>query len=253
MDENKFIRAVKFPSEPAPAYLQAWWDFKWWCYLKWPFNSYVSVTSFDEWARLPRSSKMVWGLFYRYHRVNTASGFLEGMNKNNQENATINSYKEFRWPIQYYIRETLGFCFIGSRISNFWYNQVSSRYNPRQKWLTKVIPRTWCDKPGLILIVNFAMVTNFVDGEKCFDNTEYEGDGEARETFAKELRACYNYIKVERPDLEKLQDGSYPEIGESSGSYEKDYAEVDRIEKLLTELDTKWLVWIVQNRDYLWT
>ena len=253
MDNNKFIRAVKCPSEPAPSYLLKWWDFKTWCYMNWPFNAWVTVESYDQWLNLPRSRKMVWGMFYRYHSVRTSTGFLDGLSSRNETNYAINTYKEFNWPVQYYLRETLGLRYAGHRLSNFWYEQVSSRINPRQKWLTKVIPRTWCDKTSLIPLVNFEMVTDFVDGEKCFENTEYEGDGKVRETFAKELRACYNYIKVERPALQKLHDDSYPEPGKSAGSYKKDYGETDRIEKLLNKLDTKWLVWIVKNRDFLWT
>ena len=36
-------------------------------------------------------------------------------------------------------------------------------------------------------------------------------------------------------------------------SYNEKYAEVNRIEKELTDLDQKYSIWIVTNKDYMWT
>jgi hypothetical protein len=38
----------------------------------------------------------------------------------------------------------------------------------------------------------------------------------------------------------------------ASATYEEAYGEVNRLEKELEELDTKWLVWIVENRNFFW-
>jgi len=37
------------------------------------------------------------------------------------------------------------------------------------------------------------------------------------------------------------------------GSYEEKYGEVNRIEQEIENLDTKWLTWIVVNRNFFWT
>lgn len=76
------------------------------------------------------------------------------------------------------------------------YDWLRYKLNPRQKWLKKQIPDDWSDKVWLITELNFAMVVHFVDGEKCFDNTDYEASGENHAKFANELKDCYDYIKI---------------------------------------------------------
>jgi hypothetical protein len=38
-----------------------------------------------------------------------------------------------------------------------------------------------------------------------------------------------------------------------TGVFEVDYAENTRLEVLINKEDTKYLVWIVTNRDFFWT
>jgi hypothetical protein len=130
---------------------------------------------------------------------------------------------------------------------------VCYKLNPRQKWLKKQIPDGWCDKVCLIKDLNFAMVVHFIDGEKCFDNTDYEGSGEAQTKFATELKDCYDYIKNRRPKLDTEYWAAFPSEETRTGVYETDYAETNRLEVLINKEDTKYLVWIVTNRDFFWT
>jgi hypothetical protein len=250
------IRAVKFSDEPTPKYLELWWDFKHWCWVKWPFNSTLTVTSLQDYLDTPYSKKTIWYIFYRDHHTQLdGQDFLTSMGskKTKAEDELIDTHKKFRWPVQYFLRETLGLKFFRFRLKDFWYNQVSARLRPRQKWLTDQIPKTWADKVWLIPNVNFYMVIDFVEGEKCFDQTDYDASGEEGVRFAKELKECYKYVKTERASLEELLSESYPDRDTMTGDYSVDYKEVNRLEKLITETDTKWLVWIVTNRDFFWT
>ena len=132
------------------------------------------------------------------------------------------------------------------------YDWLRYKLNPSQKWLKKQIPDDWSDKTHLIPELNFAMVVHFVDGEKCFDNTDYEASGENHVKFANDLKDCYDYIKNRRPALQKQHDASYPDEETMTGVYAVDYAELNRLEVLINKEDTKYLVWIVINRDFFW-
>jgi hypothetical protein len=251
MNESAMIRAVKMPETEYK--FTAWDNFKFWLEEKWPFNSYLYVSSYEDYRKTDFMERTVWGIFYRDHiLIREGKDFLGEMlsKSRKKEDEAIKMYKMQKWPVQYYFRETLGLSVF--RIKDWWYNKVSARLRPRQKWLTDAVPKTWSDKTWLIPEINFLMVVDFVDGEKCFENTEYSGS-EVTEKFAKELKECYNYIKKERPSLQKDLENSYPDEDTSTGNYKKDYAEVNRIEKLLDQKDTKYLTWIVVNRDRMWT
>lgn len=78
-------------------------------------------------------------------------------------------------------------------------------FNPRQKWLTKLIPNGWCDKVELIKVINFEMLVHFVDGEKAFETIEWEATPEHKEAWDK-IMGCYKAIKEDLPLLYKEYD-----------------------------------------------
>lgn len=95
-----------------------------------------------------------------------------------------------------------------------WY-PLCSWFNPRQKWLTKLIPNTWMDKPELIKDILFACLVHYVEEEKGIQNPElYDDDLKAGYisqeyydsivTTNTELQEVYDYIKNERPKLESI-------------------------------------------------
>lgn len=138
------------------------------------------------------------------------------------------------------------------RLKDFHYRQISTRLWPRQKWLTDRIPRCWEDKTTIIPDLLFACVIHYVDGEKCFEQVVIE------EPLATELRACYDWAKTGRAAAEKVKEDSWHPGPLKQGSFEMEKGtgsmeEYIRLEHEIVEQDTKWLVWIVQHRDYLWT
>ena len=103
-------------------------------------------------------------------------------------------------------------------------NSISSFFRPRQKWLTKVIPNTWCDKTELIPLLLFTILIDFVEGEKGTDqlNVDWSEDlaaGYVTQEYVDninliygEIQAAYEYVKNERPLLLKAHDESYPDV-----------------------------------------
>ena len=52
--------------------------------------------------------------------------------------------------------------------SFYWWDlkyQIGAWFKPRQKWLTKTIPNTWCDKTSLIPHLLFTCLVNYVEDE----------------------------------------------------------------------------------------
>ena len=161
--------------------------------------------------------------------------------------------------------------------------KVSCFFFPRQRWLTKKIPNEWCEKDELIRILLFECLVEYVDGEKCFevlcwDADEYKEhfvDAEPiikkKENLKKTIQDAYNYIKVERPQLIKDHEASYPTpIGpaftSTNGktvwtscesqygmSFAEAYGENMRLEELIDSLDQKYLHDIIEIRQTLWT
>src|ERR1035437_445136 len=93
-----------------------------------------------------------------------------------------------------------------------WYKQVSSRFCPRNKWLTSKIPRTWCDKHTILEITVLESLTHYVDpeGEDCMNviNTECE---EQREFYA-EVKRNYELIIQKLPALQKELDAEWDNV-----------------------------------------
>jgi len=157
-----------------------------------------------------------------------------------------------------------------------WAWKLRYKLNPRQKWIKKYVTyENFSDKPELIGQFLFGCVQHFMDkdGEDCFSIVDWEATPE-HSKFAKELRECHYYITVERPALETRIDEELtkasdragpmefrdaPEFGQgmremipSKYSYEELYGEMNKLEKKLDELDSKWLTWIVTERNMMW-
>lgn len=172
-----------------------------------------------------------------------------------------------------------------------WYD-LRAWFNPRQKWLIRKIPNTWCDSVELVPLCLFEILKHFVEeeeglesiwGERYTNESYSELYRVTREPVRKELEEIYEYIKTDRSILQKELDESYPTsinggdlldlcepIVEEDGktvksyrmksaeeiygmSYEEAYREVHRLEKLIEDKDTEAMIGIINNRQYLWT
>jgi len=164
--------------------------------------------------------------------------------------------------------------------------KIDAFFKPRQKWLTKTIPNTWCDKVSLIPHLLFTCLVHYVEDEKGlsddYDFSEELEKGYVSQQYVdsvlttdRELREVYNYIKTERPQLEEQHDNSYPTSNSKGGDffvqdadgrytmrscedlyglpYKEAYAETHRLEKLIEEKDMWAMQTIVKHYQKLWT
>lgn len=164
------------------------------------------------------------------------------------------------------------------RWQRFYYDHIKTIFKPHHSRLRKAIPRQWWDLSGLIIEINFEIIKSFYEDEYSKGIIDWNSD-KYHKKFAAWLEASYKYITVERPELEKQKDASYPETTDFSDwfgeenvdkhgnvtrtmktceerygkSYEEVYAEVNRLEELIDKKDTKILTELIKNRNFFWT
>jgi hypothetical protein len=170
----------------------------------------------------------------------------------------------------------------------FWgdliYN-IKCFFKPRQEWLTDVIPDTHCDKVELIPTILFKCLEHYVEVEMKNDWTHdigytYEEElalGYVTQEYVdrvmkvdEDLLVAYNWIKEGRVALKQKIDDAYPAgkitsdmfTKREGGNYsmnpipEKEsdcYAEVTRLEAILSKKDIETMQIIVKYHQFLWT
>ena len=155
-------------------------------------------------------------------------------------------------------------------------DRIRPIFAPQNNRYRKAIPRTWSDVSHLIETVNFEFIKGFYENEYLHGHTDWEGTGPHAVEFAYWLESAYDYITIERRDLEKQMEAAYPplkpleemfvpcEIGEdgkvkmyalaSDGmSYQDKYGEVNRLEQLIQDKDTEILTQLVKYRYFFWS
>lgn len=157
--------------------------------------------------------------------------------------------------------------------------------NPRQEWLTDVIPDTHCDKVELIPTILFKCLEHYVEVEMKNDWTHdigytYEEElalGYVTQEYVdrvmkidKDLLKAYKWIKEGRVKLKQKIDDAYPPSKSISdmftkledGNYSMNpltvkesncYAEVTRLENILSKKDIQVMKIIVKHHQSLWT
>ena len=163
--------------------------------------------------------------------------------------------------------------FFPYRFRMTYYDYIRPIFKPQNKRIRKCIPRTWMDISHLMVDVNFEFIKAFYEDEYKADIVDWEAT-ENHSEFAKWLEGAYTYITTDRPQLQKDLDAAYPAsklidelfkpIEDENGRkvfqmvddgipYEVKYKEVNRIEKLIDDLDTQILTEFIKRRDYFWT
>ena len=100
-----------------------------------------------------------------------------------------------------------------------------------------------------------------VDGEDAFHVLSTTNPPEQAEFMAK-VKHYYELATVKLPALQKEIDDEWERIphfdlddinSRQAGDYDRIYGKVDRLEKEFYDLQTEIMVWVVQNRNGLWT
>ena len=246
---NKAINMDFHDSKPKDFWYH-WYNFTYWLSDNNPFNRYRTITSIEEYDKLPLRRKHTFLFWYNDPMLRGDGRSATTILGRKVDREALEKYMKRKYFIQYPLRQ---FCWITKiRLSRYW-DEVRYFFNPRQKWIKNQIPNSWCDKTHLIPLINFAIVVDFVENEDALNVTDWEASSEQASQFEKELKDCYDYVKIRRPKLEEDLGNSYPDEEKMTGDYYVDYADHNRLEIELDKNDTKYLTWIVVNRDFFWT
>jgi hypothetical protein len=152
----------------------------------------------------------------------------------------------------------------------FYYEQISTRFNHRQSWLIKKIPRTWVDKDTIFETCILEGIKHFIEGEEAlgknmchYESSQNDPDfPEWQKKFNKEVKENYLLITDELSRLNKELEDAWEkvpsiDIGKLTEviktDYTEKYGEVNRLEKEIEDLKTKVMLWAVSNRKSMWT
>lgn len=150
-----------------------------------------------------------------------------------------------------------------SKIKNFCWNvewtcksvkqYICDRFNPKQRWLTKKISRSWQDKPELIRDLLFEILVNYVESENGLHDIDYDWSEDLAAGYISQeyidstkrtddiVRRCYTWIKKDRVELEDRMN-KFPPVKEYSNLLDA-----------LESGDQTTCERIISVRQYLWT
>jgi hypothetical protein len=171
----------------------------------------------------------------------------------------------------------------------FWWElkyEIKCFFNPKQKWLTDLVPNTFCDKTGLIPKILFACIVDYVEVEREQDHVheigydwseELENGLMSLDSVDKikrrdaQIMEVYGWAKSGREYFQERIDAAYPpsqswdemfkRTGDLDNSYElipskertECYKRVNELEEILAENDKKYLKIIIDLVPELWT
>ena len=159
------------------------------------------------------------------------------------------------------------------RFRMVYYDYIKPIFNPQNKRIRKVIPRTWVDVTEMVVIVNFEFIKAFYEEEFKADIVDWEAT-EKHSEFAKWLEEAYEYVTKIRPQLEIDLQNAYPphrsfdemfepktdengrklfQMVDDGIPYEVKYKDVNRIEEEIEKRDTEVLIELIKRRAYFWT
>jgi len=202
----------------------------------------IAITT-EEWLKLPRKERVPRKWYW-------LTGWYEApfaMMMNDWDNWEKHIKKEY--PIQHWLRENFQYTF------RRYYRTIKGlkRYivNPRRRMRNAVFSAQYMDLVDLVPHFHFQTIIEFVEVEKTFETTEWVGEGVAEK--GSKLKELYNYVKYERPFLLEKLTMAYERVEITDITDETRYSRVDAINKEIKDKDTELCIWVIQNRDLLWT
>ena len=146
--------------------------------------------------------------------------------------------------------------FFYRRLKDLFY-KLKCYFFPRQKWLLRQISNSWVDKDYIIELVFKESIIHFVEEEKCFEFINWEWHENKREQ-AKVIKEIYNWFKIGQKELQEKIDKLMEELygNGTNFAFQKDEIKTAFLNKLETELydtNTKYMIWLIENRNVLWT
>lgn len=138
-------------------------------------------------------------------------------------------------------------------VGRFYWSHIRCIFVPQNRWATRVVPRTWRDKTGLIPELLYAAIIDFVEQEKCFEVTDWNDTEETRR-LAAELREIYTWAKTGRAEFQERVRKSIEDVSMDDWlKSDVNWDEYNRLTNEMEQWDTRCLEWIVKWRGILWT
>lgn len=178
--------------------------------------------------------------------------------------ATLDEWSKWRskikkeYPIQYFIRESLG-----SVAYSFAQTCRTTRYRirtflfPENKLIRATIPVRGSDLTDIVLNMNLAAILQFKE-EADKSLVDWDSDAEQKE-FKAWLDTTAAWIKEGRDKMTQELNNAYPNItiydlGKLTPDNIKElYSEVNRIEQVIAQTNEAILLQLVKYREHLWT
>ena len=202
----------------------------------------IALTT-EEWLKSPRKERMPCKWYW-------PAGWYEApfaMMMNDWDNWEKHIKREY--PVQHWLRENFQYTF------RHYYRAIKNlkRYiiNPRRRMRNAVFSAQYMDLVDLVPHFHFQTIIEFVEVEKTFETTEWVGEGVIEK--GKKLKELYNYVKYERPFLLEKLSIAYERVEITDISDQTRYDRVNAINKEIKDRDTELCIWVIQNRDLLWT
>jgi len=202
----------------------------------------IAITT-EEWLKLPRKERVPRKWYW-------PTGWYKApfvMMMNDWHNWEKHIKKKY--PIQHWLRENFQYTF------RHYYRTIKRLkcyiINPRRRMRNAVFTVQYMDLVELVPRFHFQAIVEFVEVEKTFEVTDWSEESMTEK--GKKLKELYNYVKYERPFLLEKLDMAYEQV-EIATEYDPNrYNETDAINKEIKNKDTELCIWVVQNRDLLWT
>jgi len=210
---------LKLPLEQRERWVW-WWPAKWYISpyaLQWEASSLKVVTPTDEWSKFDK-------------------------------------YTKEQYPVQHWLRNGVYDFFvfnIGYNLKNLKYKVEYQIINPRKKMRKAVFPSTYWDLGTHIIQFHIECIIEYVEREKCFEKIDWGWNDEVK-LYGAELKEVYEYCKTGRAKLQAELNEAWERVPNNE-TYEVAYKEVNEKEAWLKECDTKLCMWVVNNREILWT
>jgi hypothetical protein len=210
----------------------------------------LKVSSYKEYVDLPKRDRTVLGFWY----IVPEALSLEDWN-------AVEVHFETEYPFQYRLREFIDSVSIQMyRFKYWWHENVVCRVKPRNKWVTKIIPHTWMDKPTLIEKLLFECIVHFVEVETVkYNHVDWKHERMVK--IWTRIKTCYTYITVDLPNMQqevsRLMKIAYPpDINTYTMVFpdQKDaQKEISVLEDIIANTTRDTLKEIIDLKPYLWT
>ena len=234
-----------------------------------PSKHNIKSVTFTEYLSLPIEDReeRVWWWFTGWFKYPWAMTIGTLDSPDDGWNAFDNFIKK-HYPVQYYLREVIPIMFMRPkiRLNDFWRKLQYMLKHPRAKMRDKLFPPGYQDLDTILTNACFAAVVEFVEEEKCFEVNKYDyeeyGNASVRgielAQFKQELQAAYSYITKDRADKEAIIDAAFQPftLTRSLNTAANRVAAFKSVNKLIDDLeaqDTKLCLWVITNRQMLWT